>query len=121
MCEPPTTSACTNVKTLRPGCAPPIRPRRRTVWLIKHSSERRATSVATNKRPALATRLGSSNDTSIRLIPRDTGLTESASLMLGNCDVEHRNSSSAGGTFRGCAAYVPLSSSVDRGLEGECR
>jgi hypothetical protein len=24
-------------------------------------------------------------------------------LVLENCDVEHRNSSSSGGTFRGCA------------------
>ncbi len=36
-------------------------------------------SVATNNSPALATRFGSSKVTSMRSIPRDTGLTESAS------------------------------------------
>ena len=65
--------------------------------------------------PRIATSDGSSKVTPIRSIPRDLHSPKVPPLVLGNCDVEHRNSSSAGGTFRGCAAYVSLTSSVDRG------
>src|SRR5271166_2318416 len=113
----PATIACTKVRILRPGHAPPTRPPRRTVALIRRSRSSRPTSVATSKSPALATRLGSSKVTRIRSILRDTDDTESASLVLENCDFEHRNSSRQGGTFRGYADLYVVSSSVDRGLD----
>ncbi len=43
-----------------------------TIWGEAHN-------VATNNKPALATRFGSSKVTPIRSIRRDTGITESAS------------------------------------------
>jgi hypothetical protein len=55
----------------------------------------------TGGRPALATRFGSSNNTSIRSRPRDTCLTESASRVVGSDDVKHRHSPSSGGLLGG--------------------
>ena len=68
--DPPAAMACTRVSTLRPGRAPPTRPDRLTVALIRRSSPSRTVSVATRTSPALATRLGSSKVTSMRSIPR---------------------------------------------------
>ena len=99
MCEPPATMACTNVSTLRPGIAPPTRPKRPTVALTRDSRSRRATSVATNNKPALATRLGSSKVTPIRSILRDTDPTESASWCWVNRVFEQRKFSQAGRHF----------------------
>ena len=104
----PAKMAATKVSTLRPGREPPTRSPRRTIWFTNTSSPSRTINVAGTISPASATKDGSSKVTPIRSIPRDTGLTESASLVLENCDVEHRNSSSAGGTFHGSAAYAPL-------------
>ena len=57
MWRTPATMACTKVSTLRPGRAPPTRPERWTVALIRRSSPSRDTNVATSSSPALATRL----------------------------------------------------------------
>ena len=100
----PATMACTRVKILRPGWKPPVRVPRRMVELHRASSPSLATTVAMSNRPALATRFGSSKVTAIRLIPRDTGFTESASFVVENYGVSNRNSPSIGGIFRGCAA-----------------
>jgi len=51
--------------------------------LLSASRPRRTTRVETSRSPALATRFGSSNATSIRSRPRDTCLTESASRAVG--------------------------------------
>lgn len=107
--EPPATIACTNVSTLRPGSAPPTRPASRTVALISASSSSRAANVATNTRPALATRFGSSKITSMRSLPRDTPLTGNASRLGDNGDFEHRHRPSPGRLFRGYADPQPLS------------
>ncbi len=96
---PPATMACTKVSTLRPGSAPPTRPERPTVALTRLSRSRRATSVATNNKPALATRLGSSKVTPIRSILRDTDLTESASWCWVNRVFEQHKFSQAGRHF----------------------
>src|SRR5664280_2251886 len=73
--------ACTRVNTLRPGRAPPTRPDRSTMSLIRRSRCSRTTRVATSNSPALATRFGSSKVTSMRSIPRDTDVTESMGEM----------------------------------------
>jgi hypothetical protein len=81
----PATMACTKVKTLRPGRNPPARSVSRTVASTKASKPRRDTNVATNTSPASATKPGSSKTTFTLSIPRDTGLTESASWFWANC------------------------------------
>src|SRR4051812_16324834 len=78
MCDPPAIIEWTNVRILRPGRAPPIRPTRRTVAFTRASNPSRWVSVATSNNPALATRFESSKVTSIRSIACDTRLTGSA-------------------------------------------
>src|ERR687898_897046 len=117
MCDAPAKIAATNVKTLRPGSAPPTRPTSRTVWLISTSSPRRTISVAGTINPASATNVSSSNVTSMRSIARDTRLTGSASRVGDNGDFEHRHRPSPGRLFRGYATPQTPTSSADRGLD----
>src|SRR4029453_18386531 len=116
---PPARIAATNVRTLRPGRAPPTRPARRTVWLISRSSPRRNISVAGTISPASATSASSLKVTSMRSTVRDTRLTGSASRVGPTTGFEHRHRPSSGRLFRGYATAPPATSSVDRGLEAE--
>jgi len=91
------------VSTLRPGRAPTTRPTSLTVALISSSNPSRTINVAGTISPASATRLGSSNVTSMRSRVRDTEATESASLGPDETALRHRSFPSPGGTFRGYA------------------
>src|SRR6266545_8061897 len=53
--SPPATSACTRVRTLRPGRYAPGRPPRSTSWSTTASISSRSANVAVSSRPALAT------------------------------------------------------------------
>ena len=99
-------SRAPDVITLRPGRDPPTRPDRRTIEFTIASSPSRTASVPTSNSPALATRFGSSNVTSMRSMACDTRLTESASRVGDCCDFEHRNRRCSGGTFRGYATQL---------------
>src|SRR6266508_3043228 len=105
---PPARIVATNVSTLRPGRDPPARPTSRTDWLTSASRPTRCISVPVANKPALATRFGSSKVTSIRSIPRDTPLTESASPADDGHGFRHRHRPSPGRLFRGYAALSQL-------------
>src|SRR3954470_20290038 len=116
MCDPPAIIEWTNVRILRPGRAPPIRPTRRTVAFTRASNPSRWVSVATSNNPALATRFESSKVTSIRSIACDTRLTGSASWLPDNEGFRHPHRPSPGGLSRGYATRHTHDRSVHRGL-----
>src|SRR5436190_1701131 len=117
MCDPPAIIEWTNVRILRPGRAPPIRPTRRTVAFTRASNPSRWVSVATSNNPALATRFESSKVTSIRSIACDTRLTGSASWLPDNEGFRHPHRPSPGGLSRGYATRHTHDRSVHRGLD----
>src|SRR5438128_568299 len=116
MCDPPTRIEATNVRTLRPGSAPPTRPNRRTVRFTSASRPRRTINVAGTINPASATNVSSSKITSTPSIECDTELTGSASRGCDNGDFRHRHRPCSGGTFRG---YAKLSPSNHRWIEAK--
>src|SRR5215211_2962557 len=118
MWEPPTTIACTNVSTLRPGRDPPTRPASRTALFTSRSRSSRTTSVDTRSSPALATRFGSSKVTSTRSIRCDTRFTGCASWVRDLGDVRHRHRPYSGGTVRG---WAPASDHINRWIEVNTR
>ena len=111
----PATMAWTSVRIFLPGRNPPTRPDSSIVVSHSFSSPSRLAKVEMSTRPALATKFGSSKVTATRSIPRDTGLTESASFVGENYGVSNRNSSSNGGIFRGYALVRSRGYTVDRG------
>src|SRR5215213_2166223 len=115
MCVAPAIIACVNVNTLRPGRAPPVRPPSLTVESINASKSRRSATVAVNNKPALATRFGSSKDTSTRSMACDTRVTESVSCGWDADDVRDLHRPSPGDLSRGYATYLTPDQSVDRG------
>ena len=74
--------------------------------LIRRSSPRRTVTVATSTSPALATRLGSSKITSMRSIPRDTSVTESASSVLDETATSTPQFSQSGRHFPRMRGYL---------------
>ena len=98
--EPPTSIDDTNVRTLRPGFAPPTRPPSRTVPSTKSSNPNRSTNVPAANKPASATSPSSSKTTPYRSILCDTPLTGSASRLQANLHYCLWLLSQIRGTFR---------------------
>src|SRR3954465_12408418 len=117
MCDPPAIIEWTNVRILRPGRAPPIRPTRRTVAFTRASNPSRWVSVATSNNPALATRFESSKVTSTRRTACDTRLTGSASWLPDNEGFRPPHRPSPGGLSRGYATRHTHDRSVHRGSD----
>ncbi len=98
----------------RRRAADPTRQAHRGVDRGARDRGERPTSPPSN-RPALATRFGSSKVTPIRSIPRDTGLTESASWCWGTA-TSNTAIFQAGRHFPRMRGLYCATSSVDRGL-----
>ena len=83
---------------------------------INSSGPSRSAIVAVNNNPAFATRFGSSNDTSMRVVKRHNSLTGSVSRFCRTMRCRNQHRPSPGDLSGGYAHHFTPKRSVDRGL-----